>query len=362
MERHHRKKIRIAFTHGDINGIGYELLLQVLADEELLKMFTPLVYGSSKVAAYYRKVLKIEADAWNRIEHADEAEDECVNIINCTPDSATVSMGTHSPQAGEYALMALERAIEDIRKGAVDALVTMPINKSTMPQDRFPYAGHTAFLGDQLGRENQRPLMILASNNTRVALVTEHIPISEVASTITTEMIENKLITLNECLIEDFRITKPRIAVTALNPHAGDNGLIGNEEQSIILPAIEKCRDEHKIECFGPYAADGLWGTDFRNRFDAILAMYHDQGLAPFKALCMSNGVNYTAALNIVRTSPDHGTGYDIVGQGIADGNSLRQAIYMAIDATRNRLDHERATHNPLPKPKYSSETPQNIA
>lgn len=350
-----RKKPRIAITHGDINGIGYEIILKLLADDEICKIFTPIVYGSAKIAAYYRKVLGLESEAWLRIESPEKASEAQPNLINCVPDEAIVEMGRPTSEAGIYALSALEEAMKDLLAGEVDALVTAPINKSTMPKESFPFAGHTAYLGYKCGLTDEKsPLMILMADRVKVALVTEHLPVSKIAPAITTELIIEKLKALHQSLLRDFGINGARIAITALNPHAGDHGLIGTEEKTIIEPAIKHCREELAIACFGPYPTDGLWGTSFVDRFDAILAMYHDQGLAPFKALYMERGVNYSAGLPIVRTSPDHGTGYDIVGRGIASEESLREAVYTALDIMRNRHEHDYATRNPLRKGYYA--------
>lgn len=349
-------KPKIAITHGDINGISYEILLKLLATPEITKLFTPIVYGSAKVAAYYRKVLNIETEPWTRINSPEEAFEGKVNLIQCISDDVVVSMGKVTPEAGKASFDALETAMKDILEGKTDALVTAPIHKASMSQELFPFTGHTAYLAHKCHLSEQKsPLMILMANGIRVALVTEHIPISSIASTISIELIISKLQRLQESLIRDFTLDNPRIAVLALNPHAGDNGLIGSEEQTTILPAIRHCREELGICCVGPYPADGFWGSSLMQRFDGILAMYHDQGLAPFKTMFMECGVNFTAGLPIVRTSPDHGTGYDIVGKGIADESSLRQAVYTAIDIVKNREKHDSATRNPLRKLYFSS-------
>ncbi len=344
--------MKIAITHGDINGINYELLLKVFSNSEICQFFTPIIYGSAKVAGYYRKVLRIESDPWNRIDHPSQAKDRQVNIINCLPDEVIVEMGKAKNESGEYALMALDLAMEHVLSGEVDAITTLPINKSTMPQDKFPYAGHTSYLEQKAHSidPKAKALMILMSGNIRVALATEHIAVDQVARRITQDLLIEKLQTLNNSLIADFAIDGPRIAVYSLNPHAGDNGLIGKEENEIIIPALEEIKSRYNIAAFGPYASDGLWGSNSLYRFDAQLAMYHDQGLTPFKALFMDSGVNYTAGLPFVRTSPDHGPGYDITGKGIANEASFREAIYAAIDIVRNRSQHKNATANPLKK------------
>lgn len=345
------EKPKIAITHGDINGISYEIILKLLATPDITKLFTPIVYGSAKVCGYYRKVLNINEAPWNRINKPEEALVGDVNLIDCISDDIVVEMGHATPIAGKASFTALEVAMSDLLQGKVDALVTAPINKATMPQDLFPYAGHTSYLGAKCNLpKGKNPLMILMADRVKVALVTEHIPIAKVSSSLTMDTIVEKVVRLKECLIQDFALDHPRIAVLALNPHAGDAGLVGNEEQTIIIPAIDKCRTELGIDCLGPYPADGFWGSSIALHFDGVVAMYHDQGLAPFKALFMDRGVNYTAGLPIVRTSPDHGVGYDIVGKGIASEVSLREAVYTAIDIVKNRQEHIYATRNPLRK------------
>lgn len=354
-------KPKIAITHGDINGIGYEILLKLLATKDITKLFTPVVYGSAKVCAYYRKVLGLDDAPWNRIDSPRDASDAEPNLINCVSHEVIVEMGKCTPEAGDAAYEALEAAMQDLLSGEVDALVTAPINKASMPQDRFPYRGHTAYLGAKCHLDEERsPLMIMMADRVKVALVTEHLPISKVTEAITKERIVKKVQMLRESLIQDFALDNPRIAVLALNPHAGDAGLIGSEEEKIIKPAIEECRNDLGIHCFGPYPVDGFWGSPQLLQFDGVVAMYHDQGLAPFKALYMDRGVNYTAGLPIVRTSPDHGVGYDIVGKGVASEVSLREAVYTAIDIIRNRREHEIALRNPLRKTYYASHNSDN--
>lgn len=355
------EKLKIAITHGDINGISYEILLKLLDSPEIIKLFTPIVYGSAKVSAYYRKVLNFESTPWNRIETPAEASDSLPNLINCVSDDVVVEMGKCTLEAGIAAYDALERAMDDLLQGRVDAIVTAPINKASMPKDCFPFKGHTAYLGARCGSDGSSPLMILMANTVKVALATEHIPLSAVPSSLTQELISNKLQAIKHSLIRDFAIDSPRIAVLALNPHAGDNELIGNEETNVISPALKYCREQLDINCFGPFSSDGFWGSSALMRFDAILAMYHDQGLTPFKALFMEKGVNFTAGLPIVRTSPDHGTGYDIVGKGIANEASLREAIYAAIDITRNRRRYDYAMQNPLRKLYVSSNNDNEV-
>lgn len=270
-------------------------------------------------------------------------------MINVVDEDTKIEPGQSTTVAGQAAFAALEQAVADLQQGLIDVLVTAPINKQNIQSDTFRFPGHTEYLEASLGDGNDKALMILCCDNVRVALATTHTPIAKVAEAITTDNIFEKIKTLNTSLQQDFRVASPRIAVLALNPHAGDNGLLGQEENEIIKPAIEQARAK-KIQVFGPYAADGFFGSGNYARFDGILAMYHDQGLAPFKTIAMERGVNFTAGLNHVRTSPDHGTGYDITGQGVADPTSMREAIFTAIDCYRNRNTHAEAYRNPLRK------------
>ena len=341
------RKIRVAITHGDTNGIGYEIILKTFADPELLELCTPIIYGSPKIAAYHRKMLDLQTN-FSIINSAEEAIDGRVNLLTTFEDEVKVDIGQPTKEAGEAALKALDRAMTDYRSGLYDVLVTAPINKKTIQSDLFHFCGHTEYIEDCVG-DGQKALMILMNEGLRVALVTTHLPIKDVAQAITKEAIEEKAHILFNSLKRDFRISNPRIAVLALNPHAGDDGLIGKEEGEVIIPAIESLENDG-IQAFGPYPADGFFGSGMYTKFDGVLAMYHDQGLAPFKALASENGVNYTAGLPIVRTSPDHGTAYDIAGKGVADVNSFRQAIYTAIDVFRNRQNYDEPLANPLPK------------
>ncbi|MDE7468068.1 MAG: 4-hydroxythreonine-4-phosphate dehydrogenase PdxA [Muribaculaceae bacterium] len=340
-------KLRVGITHGDINGVGYEVILKTLEDERMAELCTPIVYGSAKIAAAYRKQLEIENVVLNRIDDAADARDGENNIVNVVPEELRSAPGESSPEAGEAALAALERAVDDLRQGKIDVLVTAPINKNNVQSENFHFPGHTEYLQDRLGQPGQEALMILCNERMRVALVTTHLPVSKIAESITREGVTTRIEEFNASLIRDFGIRAPRIAVLSLNPHAGDGGLLGNEEQEIIIPAIEDAR-KRGILAFGPYAADGFFGAGRFVKFDGILAMYHDQGLAPFKALTMDDGINFTAGLPYVRTSPDHGTGYDIAGRGEASPDSMRAAIYAAIDIYRHRKAHDNAFRNPL--------------
>jgi len=341
------RKIRVAITHGDTNGVGYEVILKVFADPTMLELCTPIIYGSPKAAAYHRKALDLETN-FSIINSAEEARDGRVNLLTCFDDEVKIEFGQASQEAGQAALKALDRAMTDYRSGLYDVLVTAPINKATIQSPGFQFPGHTEYIETSVG-EGNKALMILMDENLRVALVTTHLPIKEVAQAITKEAIVEKATIFHQSLKRDFRISNPRIAVLALNPHAGDDGVLGSEEKTIIKPAIEEL-SEKGIQAFGPYPADGFFGSSTYNHFDGVLAMYHDQGLAPFKTLALSNGVNFTAGLPIIRTSPDHGTAFDIAGQGKADENSMRQAIYTAIDVFRNRQNYDEPLKNPLPR------------
>lgn len=347
MESH---KIKVGITQGDVNGIGYEVILKTFAEPAMFELCTPIVYGSPKVAAYHRKALDLPTN-FSIINSAKDAEPDRLSIVNCNEDEVKVELSKPTEEGGRAALDALEKAVEEYKAGLIDVLVTAPINKHTIQSEEFSFPGHTEFLENALGK-GQKALMILMKDDFRVALVTGHIPVSQIASTITKELIEEKIKIFNHSLKQDFAIGAPRIAVLSLNPHAGDEGLLGTEEQEIILPAIEEMRAQG-IFCFGPYPSDGFMGSGNYTHFDGILAMYHDQGLTPFKALAMDEGVNYTAGLPVVRTSPAHGTAYDIAGKGVASEDSFRQAIYVAIDVFRNRQRERVARANPLRKQYY---------
>lgn len=341
--------LKVGITHGDVNGVGYEILFKTFADNRLLELFVPIIYGSSKSASYHRKVLNNNTVNFNIISHADEARVGKVNLVNCVTEETKIEIGKASAEAGEAAYVALDCATKDLRDNKIDLLVTLPINKDSIQSDSFKFPGHTEFLEERFAQEGEKALMIMATNTMKVALATTHVPIKDVSSLLTKELIAEKLRTLNYTLKRDFNIDAPRIAVLSLNPHAGENGLLGTEEEEIIAPVVREAQDEW-ILCAGPFAADGFFGSGRFKEFDAILAMYHDQGLIPFKTVAMDMGVNFTAGLPIVRTSPDHGTAYDIAGKNEANEESFRQSIYMAIDVYRNRINYDEARKNPLKK------------
>lgn len=341
--------IRVGITHGDINGIGYEIILKAFADLRLAEMCIPVIYGSQKVAMYHRKVLDLQMGQLNQIQNTKTAVANKVNIINCIDENVKVELGASTKEAGEAAFAALERATDDLKKGFIDVLVTAPINKDNIQRDDFKFPGHTEYLEDKFAEEGEKSLMILATDQLRVALITGHVPLAEVSQKITKEKIVELAKVFAFSLRRDFNIRRPKIAILGLNPHAGENGLLGSEENDIIIPAIKELQTE-KFLCFGPFAADGFFGSGEFNKYDGVLAMYHDQGLAPFKAIAMEEGVNFTAGLPIIRTSPAHGTAYSIAGKNTASEESFRQAIYMALDTFRCRQIFDEAYANPLKK------------
>ncbi|HBX90704.1 4-hydroxythreonine-4-phosphate dehydrogenase PdxA [Alistipes sp.] len=336
---------RIGITQGDPNGIGWEVILKALSDARMTELCTPVVYGSPAAAEYYRQTIaELEPIAFHTVVSAHEARAGKVNLVACG-QTGRIEPGQATAEAGRAAVEALQAAMHDLKEGRLDALVTAPIDKETVQSDAFRFTGHTEWLGAELGGE---PMMILASDRLRVGLVTKHIPVSEIARSITREKIVADLHALRRTLREDFGVVEPRIAVLALNPHAGDGGLLGHEEEEVIRPAIVEAY-RAGVLAFGPFAADGLFAGGGYAKYDGILAMYHDQGLAPFKTLS-PDGVNFTAGLRAVRTSPDHGVAFDIAGKDRADAQSMRNAIYAAIDLTRRRRAWAEWSASPLPK------------
>ena len=343
-----QKKLIVGITQGDSNGIGYEVIIKALADERMFDSFTPVVYGSSKLFGFYRKLIhNIEPVETNLVASASQAQPKRINIVNCLPDNIYAEPGQSTPESAKSAIKSLEVAIKDLKEGHLDVLVTAPINKRAMVAEGFGYAGHTEYLQKEFG--SAEIAMIMASEGLKVGVVTGHIPLRDVPKSLTKDAILSKLRIMKASLERDFGIQNPKIAVLGLNPHCGDGGLLGDEEQSIILPSVMAAQEEG-IMAFGPYSPDGFFGLGNYGRFDATLAMYHDQGLAPFKALAFAEGVNFTAGLPIVRTSPDHGTAYPMAGRDEADPQSMMQSIYLAIDIWRNRqrydeLHSKKASH-----------------
>ena len=340
------KLIRVGITQGDTNGIGYEVILKALQNQQMTELFTPVVYGSAKTASYHRKALDLQPVSMNVIRNSADIKDGVNNLVEVANEEVKVELGVSSEIAGRAAFDALERAVTDLKQGYIDVLVTAPINKKSIQSEQFTFPGHTEYLEASIG-DGDKALMILFSDKIRVALVTTHVPVSRIGEYITKDAVLDKLFAFNRSLKSDFGIVRPRIAVLSLNPHAGDGGLLGKEEQEVIAPAIAEAV-EKKVVAFGPYAADGFFGNEMYKHFDGVLAMYHDQGLAPFKTIAMESGVNFTAGLPYVRTSPDHGTGYDIAGKNEANEQSMREAIYAAIDIYRNRCNYAEMTQNPL--------------
>jgi 4-hydroxythreonine-4-phosphate dehydrogenase len=340
-----RKKLRIGITHGDINGIGCEVIMKTLSDARILELFTPVIYSSPKVIAYYRKALSLNNFNTYSARSAEEAHDERINVVNCLNDEVRVEIGKSTPQGGEAAMASLKAAVAEIKNGFLDALVTAPINKYNIQSERFKFPGHTEYLQSEF--ENSKALMLMVSGSLRLGVLTGHVPLAEVPALITKEKIVGTLRLINRTMLEDFNINRPRIAVLSLNPHAGENGLLGGEEQSVIIPAIERAKNDG-ILAFGPFPSDGFFGSDNYRKFDIVLAMYHDQGLTAFKTLCFDNGVNYTAGLPIGRTSPAHGTAYDLVGTDAASSESFRQALYLACDVANNRKQYRALKANAM--------------
>lgn len=340
--------MKVALTQGDTNGVGLELIFKTFSDSAMFEICTPVVYGHAKVAAYHRRALGIELP-FKMVASADEAEQGVLNFVNCSDEDVKIEFGKVAPEAGQAAFVALERAVQEAREGKVSALVTAPICKASIQSANFPYPGHTEYLQDSVPASDTTALMVLCNSMMRVALVTTHLPVSEVSFSVTQEVIEQHVHTLYHSLCRDFGLSAPRIAVLALNPHAGDSGLLGHEEMEVIQPAIKSLADAG-LPVYGPFPADGFFGAAQYRQFDAVLAMYHDQGLAPFKALCMDDGVNFTAGVGIVRTSPDHGTAFDLAGRGQVRPDSFRSAIYAAIDIARHRQAYDESHQSPLPK------------
>ena len=337
-------RLKIGISQGDTNGVGWEIILKIFSDRRLTELFTPVIYGTQAAATYYERTIKeYDKVKFTVVESAQRAQNGRVNLVECGSKEISITPGKPSKAGGEAAAAALRRAVADLKAKNIDALVTAPIDKEMIQSDDFSFTGHTELLADALGGT---PLMIMTSELMRVGLVTIHVPVSKVAEQLTKELIVERIYQINDSILKDFGVVRPRIAVLALNPHAGDGGLLGVEETEIIKPAIVEAY-EHDILAFGPFAADGFFASGQFKNYDAILAMYHDQGLAPFKTLT-PNGVNFTASLSEVRTSPDHGVAYDIAGKGIADEQSMRNAIYEAIDIVRRRREYTKWSSNPL--------------
>lgn len=339
------EKLKIGITIGDLNGIGGEIIIKTFEDNRMLEFCTPVIFGSVKVLSFLKKHFKSQIN-FHGVNHAKETLDGKVNVVNVWRDNINIEFGKESLIAGEYSIKSLEAATKSLKEGSIDALVTAPINKHNIQSDNFNFPGHTDYLAKQLEGDS---LMFMVTDKLKVGLLTDHVPLKDIASHITPELIEKKINIIYQTLIQDFGIRKPKIAVLGINPHTGDKGVIGNEDDEILRPTLNKIKDQGKL-VFGPYAADSFFGSDNFKSFDAIVATYHDQGLIPFKTLSFGQGVNYTAGLNRVRTSPDHGTAYEIAGKGIADSSSFKEAVFTAIHIFNKRKEYLEVSKNPLKK------------
>jgi 4-hydroxythreonine-4-phosphate dehydrogenase len=335
----------IGISIGDINGIGAEILVKALDDNRILEICTPLIFGSTKVLAHHKKNVADCNIQFNGIKDVTKVNPKQINVFNCWDDEVAMQLGAETAEGGKYAVRALEVATQCLKDGQIHGLVTMPINKNNTQSKDFAYTGHTPYLKDKFGVKEV--VMLMVSDNLKVALLTEHVPIAEISKHVTKQNIISKIDALTQSLIKDFGIDVPKIAVLGLNPHAGDGGLIGKEEKEIIKPTIEELFAQGK-RVFGPYAADGFFARQQDQHFDAVLAMYHDQGLIPFKSFDKAKGVNYTAGLPVVRTSPDHGTAYDIVGKNLAEESSFLESLFTCVDIINQREARKNNTTNPL--------------
>ena len=330
------KTLKIGITIGDMNGVGPEIILKTFADKRMLEFCTPIIYSSIRALEFFKKHFKYNID-FNDIKSSTQAEDNRVNVVNCWSETPQINFGTKDKNIGKHAVISLKAATSDLKQGHVDAIVTAPINKGCIQSDEFNFPGHTDYLNNEI---KGNALMLMVSGNLRIGLLTGHIPVSKISESITEEVIENKVNTIHKTLVKDFNISKPKIAILGINPHSGDDGLIGSEEKTVLTPTIQRMR-ENNILAFGPYSADSFFGSGKHEPFDAVIAAYHDQGLIPFKTMSFGQGVNFTAGLEKIRTSPDHGTAYSIAGKGIADETSFKEAIFLAILTYRNRTEHQ---------------------
>ncbi|QTE21769.1 4-hydroxythreonine-4-phosphate dehydrogenase PdxA [Polaribacter cellanae] len=336
-------KIIVGISIGDLNGIGIEVILKTFQDKRMLDFCTPVLFGATKVISYHKKALSLEVPV-HGITNINQVNHNKINVLNIWKEEVNLALGTSTKESGEYAAKSLASAMEHLKEDRIGVLLTAPINKENIQSETFNFPGHTEYLEANLEGDG---LMILMTDKLRIGLITGHIPISKVAETITPALIKEKVAVMHESLKKDFGINKPKIAVLSLNPHCGDKGVIGKEDDEIIKPAIDEIKKEGTL-VFGPYAADGFFGSETYKQFDGVLATYHDQGLAPFKALSFGNGVNFTAGLNKIRTSPDHGTGFDIAGKNLANSSSFTEALFAGIQIYRNRNEYLELTKNPL--------------
>ena len=337
------EKIVVGISIGDLNGIGIEIILKTFEDKRMLDFCTPVIFGSTRSITYHKKLLNSEAQI-HGITSIDQLVHNKVNLLNIWKEDVEFEIGNATKISGEYAFKSLASAVKNLKESTIDVLLTAPINKDTIQSENFNFPGHTEYLENELEGES---LMILIADNLRVGLITGHIPISKISETITPELIKKKVEIMHTTLIQDFGISKPKIAILGLNPHCGDKGVIGKEDDEIIRPTVNEIKETGKL-VFGPYAADGFFGSNTYKQFDGVLAMYHDQGLAPFKALSFGNGVNYTAGLSKIRTSPDHGTAFEIAGKNEANHTSFKEALFIAIEIYRKREEYTNLTVNVL--------------
>ncbi|MDC1471714.1 4-hydroxythreonine-4-phosphate dehydrogenase PdxA [Flavobacteriaceae bacterium] len=337
------EKIKIGISIGDLNGIGGELVIKTFEDKRMLEFCTPIVYASVKTLAFFKRHFKSTLE-FHKIKNASQAVDSKVNVVSVWHEDVSINFGEEDLKIGSYAIKSLQAAVEDLKTDQIDLLVTAPINKHNIQSEDFKFPGHTDYLAQELEGDS---LMFMVSDDLKVGLLTDHVPVSEVSNQITAELIEKKISIIYNSLIQDFGIRKPRIAVLGINPHTGDNGVIGTEDDTVLRPTLEALKQTGKL-VYGPYSADSFFGSKNYKNFDAIVATYHDQGLIPFKTLAFGNGVNYTAGLNKVRTSPDHGTAYEIAGKGEADITSFKEAIFSGLSIFRNRKMNQILTSNPL--------------
>lgn len=339
------ENIVVGISIGDLNGIGGEIVLKTFEDSRMLEFCTPVIFASIKTMNFFKTHFNSEIN-FNSINNFNQLISGKVNVFNCWNDNVTIDFGKEDLKIGEYAIKSLELATKALKNNDIDVLVTAPINKHNIQSDAFKFPGHTDYLAQQLQGES---LMFMVTDTLRVGLLTDHVPVKDIVQHLSEALIIKKINTVYKSLLQDFNIVRPKIAVLGINPHTGDNGVIGNEDDTILRPTLQKLKDEGKL-VYGPYAADSFFGSNNYKNFDAIIATYHDQGLIPFKTLSFGQGVNFTAGLNKVRTSPDHGTAYEIAGKGLADENSFKEAVFTSIQIFKNRLDYEELTANPLKK------------
>ncbi|MBQ6955108.1 MAG: 4-hydroxythreonine-4-phosphate dehydrogenase PdxA [Bacteroidales bacterium] len=341
-----QKKIKVAITHGDINGIGYEVILKTFSDARMFDHCTPVLYGSTKVASYHKKLLpQLQQEfAFTGIPNAASAQDKKFNVINLTPDEVKIEIGKSSDIAGQLSRQALDRACDDLKNGDVDVLVTAPINKRNIQSPDFDFPGHTEYLSNKFGGKS---LMMMVCDRIRIGIVTNHLSLRQVPDAITHDLLVEKIRLMHNSLKRDFGIPMPKIAVLAIDPHAGDNGVIGDQDMNVVKPAIDASYADG-ILAYGPFPSDGFFGSSEFNKFDGVMALYHDQGLIPFKLMSFTEGVNYTAGLDVIRTSPAHGTAYDIAGKGKASEQSFRHAVNLACDILHHRHEYDELNANPL--------------